>query len=317
MKILLTGGAGFIGSAVLVALLKRGDEVVVVDAFEETLYPRWRKEKNLEWARTFGEFEFHEVDIRDAASMSSLVAPELDAVIHLAAVAGVRPSIEKAPLYFDINVTATSLLLELGRKAGLQRFVLASSSSVYGNNTKVPFAETDDVSNPISPYAASKYALEVLSKTHVNLHGGHVSCLRFFTVYGPRQRPEMAMHKFMDLIAKGESVPMFGDGRTARDYTYIDDIVSGVIATLDRPDGFKVYNLGGDRVVHLDELIATIGRIVGREPVIQKLPMQPGDVPLTNADLTISSAELGYDPQTTLEAGLEAMWQWYQTFEVR
>lgn len=317
MKILLTGGAGFIGSAVLVALLRRGEDVVVVDAFEETLYPRWRKEKNLEWARTFGDFEFHEVDIRDEAAMGKLVGQDLDAVIHLAAVAGVRPSIEKAPLYFDINVTATSLLLELGRTAGLERYVLASSSSVYGNNKKVPFAESDDVSNPISPYAASKYALEVLSKTHVNLHGGHISCLRFFTVYGPRQRPEMAMHKFMDLIANNKPVPMFGDGRTARDYTYIDDIVSGVIATLDRPAGFQVYNLGGDRVVYLDELIATIGRIVGRTPVIQKLPMQPGDVPLTNADVSKSRAELDYDPKTTLEAGLEAMWQWYQSFEVR
>jgi len=313
MRILLTGGAGFIGSAVLVALLQRGERVTVVDVFEETLYPRWRKERNLEWAREHGDFEFFEVDIRDAEAMGKIFESGFDAVIHLAAVAGVRPSILKAPLYFDINVTATSLLLELGRKAGIDRFVLASSSSVYGNNKKVPFAEDDDVSSPVSPYAASKYALEILSKTHVHLHGGHVTCLRFFTVYGPRQRPEMAMHKFMDLIAKGEPVPMFGDGRTARDYTYIDDIVAGVIASLDRPNGLKIYNLGGDRVVHLDELIAAIGEVVGKTPVVEQLPMQPGDVPITNADLTRSRAELDYDPQTPLEVGLERMWAWFQS----
>lgn len=312
MRILLTGGAGFIGSAVLVALLKRNEQVTVVDCFEQTLYPRWRKEKNLEWAREHGDFEFIEADIRNAAAIAPIFGKGVDAVIHLAAVAGVRPSIEKAPLYFDINVTATSLLLELGRRFGVSRYVLASSSSVYGANTKVPFAETDDVSNPISPYAASKLSLEILSKTHVNLHGGHVSCLRFFTVYGPRQRPEMAMHKFMELIANGQPVPMFGDGSTARDYTYIDDIVAGVIATLDTPNGFQVYNLGGDRVVRLDELIETIGKVVGQKPVINHLEMQPGDVALTNADLTKSRRELGYAPETPIESGLEKMWIWFQ-----
>ncbi len=312
MQILLTGGAGFIGSAVLVALLKRNTKVTVVDCFEETLYPRWRKEKNLEWAREHGDFEFVEADIRNTSAMAPLFEKGIDAIIHLAAVAGVRPSIEKAPLYFDINVTATSLLLELGRRHGVERYVLASSSSVYGANTKVPFAETDDVSNPVSPYAASKLSLEILSKTHVNLHGGHVSCLRFFTVYGPRQRPEMAMHKFMELIANGQPVPMFGDGSTARDYTYIDDIVTGVIAALDNPNGFQVYNLGGDRVVRLDELIHTIGKVVGQVPIIDLLPMQPGDVPLTNADLTKSRRELGYAPETPLESGLQKMWMWFQ-----
>lgn len=311
-EILLTGGAGFIGSATLVRLLQEGRNVTVVDCFESTLYGRARKEKNLQWARTFGTFAFHEADIRDRNKMEDIFdSRPFDAVIHLAAVAGVRPSIEKAPLYFDINVTATSRLLELARSNGVNHFVLASSSSVYGGNTKVPFAETDPVEDPVSPYAASKRSLELLAKTHHHLHGGNVACLRFFTVYGPRQRPEMAMHKFMDLVAQDKAVPMFGDGSTARDYTYIEDIVTGVVAALDRIEGYRIWNLGGDRVVRLDEMIAAIGRAVGKEPRVETFPMQPGDVSLTHADLTRANAELDYAPKTTLEGGLAAMWKWY------
>ena len=314
-SILLTGGAGFIGSATLVALLARGYNVCVVDNFEPTLYGRPRKEANLEWAREHGDFMFHEIDIRHRDELDVVFAAgQFDAVVHLAAVAGVRPSIQNAPLYFDINVTGTSRVLELGRKHGVGRFVLASSSSVYGGNTKVPFAETDPVDHPVSPYAASKRALELLAYTDQHLHGGDIACLRFFTVYGPRQRPEMAMHKFMRLIAEGEPVPMFGDGSTARDYTYIDDIVAGVLASLDRVDGFRVWNLGGDRVVRLDQMITTLGDVIGRPPRIEHLPMQPGDVEVTNADLTLASAELGYSPSTSLETGLAKMWQWYQRY---
>ncbi len=311
-EILLTGGAGFIGSATLVRLLQEGRRVTVVDCFEPTLYDRARKEKNLAWARTFGSFDFHEADIRDRNKMEDIFdSRPIDSVIHLAAVAGVRPSIEKAPLYFDINVTATSRLLELSRSHGINHFVLASSSSVYGGNTKVPFAETDPVDNPVSPYAASKRSLEILAKTHHHLHGGNLACLRFFTVYGPRQRPEMAMHKFMDLMVHDRPIPMFGDGSTARDYTYIEDIVTGVVAALDRIEGYRIWNLGGDRVVRLDEMVAAIGQAVGKTPQIETFPMQPGDVSLTNADLTRAGAELGYSPSTTLEAGLNEMWKWY------
>ena len=314
-SILLTGGAGFIGSATLVALLARGYNVCVVDNFEPTLYGRPRKEANLEWAREHGDFMFHEIDIRHRDELDVVFAAgQFDAVVHLAAVAGVRPSIQNAPLYFDINVTVTSRVLELGRKHGVGRFVLASSSSVYGGNTKVPFAETDPVDHPVSPYAASKRALELLAYTDQHLHGGDIACLRFFTVYGPRQRPEMAMHKFMRLIAEGEPVPMFGGGSTARDYTYIDDIVAGVLARLDRVDGFRMWNLGGDRVVRLDQMITTLGDVIGRPPRIEHLPMQPGDVEVTNADLTLASAELGYSPSTSLETGLAKMWQWYQRY---
>jgi UDP-glucuronate 4-epimerase len=189
--------------------------------------------------------------------------------------------------------------------------VLASSSSVYGGNEKTPFAETDPVEHPISPYAASKRALELLAWTDWDLHGGDIACLRFFTVYGERQRPEMAIHKFMRIMHQGETIPMFGDGTTGRDYTYIGDIVDGVLRTIDRIEGYRIYNLGGDEVILLRDLIAAIGEVTGIEPKVEQLPMQPGDVLVTNADLTRARAELGYEPQTTLRKGLENMWAWY------
>ncbi len=313
MNVLLTGGAGFIGSACLVEMLKRDWHVAVIDNFESTLYERERKESNLEWARSHGEFAFYEDDIRDREAVRRIYADHnIDVVLHLAAVAGVRPSIELAPHYFDINVTGTSVLLEEGRAAGVSKFALASSSSVYGGNTKVPFAEHDPVEEPVSPYAASKLALEILARTHVHLHGGDVTCLRFFTVYGPRQRPEMAIHKFMRIIDNEETIPMYGDGSTGRDYTFIDDIVQGVMLSIENLDGYNVYNLGGDKVVLLRELIQTISDVVGKPANIEQLPMQPGDVPLTNADLTKSRSELGYAPETSIRGGVEKMWEWFQ-----
>ncbi len=315
MRILLTGGAGFIGSACLRHFLDRGDEVVVVDAFEETLYPRAVKDAAVAESRQRGEFSLHEIDVRDRAGLMALAAEHgpFDALVHLAAVAGVRPSVEKASYYYDINVTGTQTVIDVARAHGAaDRLILASSSSVYGGNTKTPFAETDDVSRPVSPYAASKLSLEHLARADHHLHGGNVSCLRFFTVYGPGQRPEMAIHKFMRLIDQGESIPMFGDGSSGRDYTYIDDIVAGVVAATDRPEGFKVYNLGGDRVVRLLDLIEAIGATVGKPVAIEQLPMQPGDVTLTMADVTRARAELGYQPKTSIEEGLSKMWAWFQ-----
>ena len=313
MRVLVTGGAGFIGSACAAALLDRGDDVVIVDDFEPLLYPRTLKERNLRWVAEHGDATLHEVDIRDRDVLDAVFAEaHVDAVVHLAAVAGVRPSIQHPALYYDINVTGTANVLAAGREHGVTKFVLASSSSVYGGNEKTPFAETDPVEHPISPYAASKRALEIQAWTDWKLHGGDIACLRFFTVYGERQRPEMAIHKFMRIMAEGGTIPMFGDGTTGRDYTYIDDIVDGVLRTVDRIDGYRVYNLGGDEVILLRDLIAEIGRVTGTEPNVEQLPMQPGDVLVTNADLTRSRAELGYEPQTTLSVGLENMWTWFQ-----
>jgi UDP-glucuronate 4-epimerase len=255
---------------------------------------------------------FVEGDIRDVETLEKTMKG-CDAVVHLAAVAGVRPSLDNPSHYYDINVTGTSNVLEVGRALGIDRYAIASSSSVYGGNTKTPFAESDPVNEPVSPYAASKRSLELLVGTAQRLHGGNMSCLRFFTVYGPRQRPEMAIHKFMRLLVAGESIPMFGDGTSGRDYTYIDDIVAGVRQSLDRADGFNIYNLGGDEVVLLRDLIATIGEVVGVEPNIDQQPMQKGDVFVTNADLTKSRAELDYVPTTSIRDGIEKMWAWYQT----
>ena len=314
MHILLTGGAGFIGSACLVAFLRRGWKVCVIDTFESTLYAEDRKRENLSWARHHGNFDFFPVDIRDPEGLSALLdTHSFDVVVHLAAVAGVRPSITHAPLYYDINVTGTSTLMERSRRAGIEHFVLASSSSVYGGNEKTPFSEDDQVDRPVSPYAASKLAMEITVRTDWQLHGGHTTCLRFFTVYGPRQRPEMAIHKFMRLIEQEKPLPMFGDGSTGRDYTYIDDIVQGVVASVERPDGFSIYNLGGDEVIRLSHLIDTLSEVVGKEPIIERLPMQPGDVLLTNADVSRARRALDYMPQTPLDEGLEKMWRWYQS----
>jgi len=315
MNILITGGAGFIGSACAVEALGRGWSVTILDSFDETLYERSRKDANLAWIETHGAVRFIEGDLRDGQTLGEVFGSRdtFDVILHLAALAGVRPSIQLAPTYYDVNVTGTMRLIEHARARGMSRFVLASSSSVYGGNEKTPFAESDPVHEPISPYAASKLAMEIAARTDWSLHGGDITCLRFFTVYGPRQRPEMAMHKFMRLMADGEPIPMFGDGTTGRDYTFIDDIVDGVFRSIERPDGFAIYNLGGDRVVTLSSLIQAIGDVVGVEPKIDTLPMQPGDVLLTNADLTIARATLGFAPRTSLEQGLSKMWAWFSS----
>jgi UDP-glucuronate 4-epimerase len=287
--------------------------VVVLDSFESTLYGRPLKERQLAWARKSGDFKFIEGDVRDEALLRQLFSEhDISLVLHIAAVAGVRPSIQKPALYFDTNVTGTARVLKVGREHGVENFVLASSSSVYGGNEKTPFSETDPVDKPVSPYAASKLAMEIMARTDQHLHGGNITCLRFFTVYGPRQRPQMAMHKFMRLMVQGESIPMFGDGTSGRDYTFLDDIVDGVMGAIEHLGGYRVYNLGGDRVIRLRELIATIGHVLGVEPRIDQLPMQAGDVMITNADISAARRDLGYEPQTSLEEGLEKMWAWYQ-----
>jgi UDP-glucuronate 4-epimerase len=313
-RVLLTGGAGFIGSACLVELCRRGEEVVVLDAFETTLYGEIEKRANLAWAREHGDFELAEVDVRDPKGLARVLGrrPAFDLVIHLAAVAGVRPSLDLAPHYLDVNVTGTARLLGAARAAGCDRMVLASSSSVYGNACQPPFREDDPGISPESPYAASKLAMELLARTDQRLHGGDLTCLRFFTVYGPRQRPDMAFRKFMSRLVEGRPVPVFGDGSTERDYTYLDDIVAGVMAAADRLSGFRVYNLGGDHPVRLDSALATLAQVVGRPIPIERLGVPPGDVRATSADLGQARRELGFEPRIGLEDGLRRMWSWFR-----
>lgn len=314
MKVLVTGGAGFIGSHLCEALLARGDEVVILDNFNDFYDPAIKRQNAAELEGAV----LVEGDIRDEALVGKLFEEHaLDGVVHLAAMAGVRPSLVDPLLYQDVNLRGTMVLLEAVRRRPQTRFVFASSSSVYGGNTKVPFSEEDRVENPISPYAATKRSCELLAWTHHHLFGIPTTGLRFFTVYGPRQRPEMAIHKFTRLIMQGQPIPFFGDGSTRRDYTYIDDIIDGVVRSLDRCEGYELYNLGESQTTSLAELVEAIGQACGREPIIDRQPMQPGDVVITYADVTKAKERLGYQPSTTVEEGLERFVRWYRDrFEV-
>jgi UDP-glucuronate 4-epimerase len=310
-RILVTGAAGFIGSHLCEALLARGDEVVGLDNFDP-FYARAVKEANLAECRKRAAFRLIEGDLRDEALAGQVLADGIDAVVHLAAKAGVRPSIAEPLLYQDVNVRGTAVLLEAARRAGVKRFIFASSSSVYGNNEKVPFAETDNVDFPISPYAATKKAGELLAHTYAHLYRMGVTCLRFFTVYGPRQRPDLAIHKFTRLISRGEPIPVFGDGSASRDYTYIDDIIDGVLRALDCCNSYRIYNLGEAQPVTLATLIATLEQALGRTARIDRLPAQPGDVERTFADITRARQELGYSPQTALADGIARFVEWFR-----
>lgn len=306
----VTGAAGFIGSSVSEALVRGGWRVAGVDNLDP-FYSADLKRANLDACARAGDFRFIEADICDAERLMGAVAearPEL--VIHLAAKAGVRPSIEDPVGYARANVLGTAVVLEACRRAQVERIVCASSSSVYGNNEKVPFAETDDISRPISPYASTKASCELLGSTHNALHGQPVAMLRFFTVYGPRQRPDLAISRFMRLIAAGEPVPMFGDGSTSRDYTFIDDIVGGILAAAEAigRHGYRVWNLGSDSPIRLEAMIEQVAGVVGKPARIERRPPQPGDVERTWADLTRSRSELGYAPSTRFEDGLRAQW---------
>lgn len=310
--IAVTGAAGFIGSHLAGALLARGHRVVGIDNFDP-FYDRSLKEENVRGLASGGGFTLAEGDICDSAWLSRLLARERpEGVVHLAAKAGVRPSVEDPVGYARANVLGTASVLEAARAAGVSRLVVASSSSVYGNNPKTPFAEDDAVDAPISPYAATKRACELQCFTHHHLTGTPTCCLRFFTVYGPRQRPDLAIGSFMRRLAAGETLSVYGDGSTSRDYTYIDDIVAGVISAYERIPrfGYRVWNLGSDHPVRLDELIAAIGGVVGVEPRITHTPPLAGDVERTWADLTRSRAELGYDPKTPVRTGIERQFAW-------
>ncbi len=318
--LVVTGSAGFIGSHLAAALLARGDRVVGVDDLDP-FYDPALKRLNLE-SLASEAFEFVHADIRDAQAMQSVFGQvKADGMFHVAALAGVRPSIKEPARYASVNVDGLVSVLEAARAIGCRRVVFASSSSVYGNNRKVPFAESDPVDEPISPYAATKRAGELICRTYSHLFGMSIACARLFTVFGPAQRPDLAIHKFMRLIAAGEPVPMYGDGSTSRDYTYVDDVVEGMLAaygrlsatepgSMEAPGFFRIWNLGGSRPVALARLIELIGGVVGKTPHIEQLPLPPGDVGQTWADLARSRAELGYEPKTSLEDGLARQWDW-------
>ncbi len=312
--VLVTGAAGFIGSHLTDRLLAEGWRVIGLDNFCD-FYDPAVKRRNLVQARAQPRFTLVEADIRDRARVQEVFQQHRpQAVVHLAAMAGVRPSIENPAYYTAVNLDGTVNLLDGAVAVGTQRFVFASSSSVYGNNQKVPFAEEDRVDHPISPYAATKKAGELLCHAYFHLHKLPLTCLRFFTVFGPRQRPDLAIAKFLNLVSQGRPIPVFGDGSTSRDYTYIGDIISGVMAALERcgrfGGGYRVYNLGGNHPASLTDLIATVEKVVGRPAVIDRKPMQPGDVERTWADLTRARTELDYAPHTSLLEGISRQWQW-------
>ena len=315
-RILLTGGAGFIGSHVAEALLQRRAHLTIVDSLHDFYSPDWKKE-NLEEIRRNGDFEFHQVDICDGPRLRDVISKARpEQVIHLAARAGVRPSISEPGAYVDVNVGGTVNLLELCREYGVGKFIFGSSSSVYGATARAPFSEDQVELRPISPYAATKLAGEMLCYTYAHLHQLPVVCLRFFTVYGARQRPDLAIHKFTALIESGKAIPVFGTGTTGRDYTYVDDIVAGVLAAAEyNPPGdapFDVFNLGNSHPVKLSELVALLEHATGKKAICEQKPPQPGDVPLTWADISKAGRLLGYRPATSLEAGLQRFVAWYR-----
>jgi UDP-glucuronate 4-epimerase len=311
--ILVTGGAGFIGSHLCERLVGEGREVICLDVFD-SFYSKKIKLRNIDSLKDAQSFHLYEGDIRDPAVLEDLFGHhKVEAVIHLAARAGVRPSLEMPRLYTDINLTGTATLLEHARNFKVSRFVFGSSSSVYGNSDRVPLVESERADEPVSPYAATKRAGELLTYTYHHLYGMDVSCLRFFTVYGPRQRPEMAIHKFTRLIDQGEAVPLFGDGSSARDYTDVDDIVAGIVAALERARGYEIFNLGRSEVVSLKELIAHIETALEKKANLVFQSEQPGDVRQTCADLTRSRQGLGYEPKIGIQEGIGRFVQWYRT----
>jgi len=308
-KTLVTGGAGFIGSHLGAALQQRGDELFIVDNFDP-FYPARIKRRGLQPLLDAGARLF-EADIRDVPNLERIFAEvKPECVVHLAARAGVRPSLEDPAGYMDVNVRGTATVFEAARKAGTRRIALGSSSSVYGATAVPPFKETARTDSPQSPYAASKVASEAIARTWHNLYGMEVASLRFFTVYGPRQRPDLAIHKFARMMLAGHPLPFFGEGNTRRDYTYCDDIVKGVMASLEIPLTYDVFNLGGARTTTLKELIALLENALGLTAVLNRQPEQPGDVPLTSADVTHSNHVLGYAPSTPIDHGILKFVEW-------
>jgi UDP-glucuronate 4-epimerase len=310
MRILVTGGAGFIGSHLASKLIDRGHRVALADDLNDYYAPQ-EKRCNLEIVGRSGDFRFEHLNICDERRVYEITGDiRPDAIIHLAARAGVRPSLDQPLLYERVNVGGTLTLLESARRFGVPKFVFASSSSVYGAASRVPFREADPDLRPVSPYAATKLAGEQLCSVYSNLYGIQTVCLRFFTVYGPRQRPDLAIRKFAERILAGLPIPFYGDGRAARDYTFVDDTVSGIISALDYDAPFEVFNLGNSNPVRLDRLVEALEEALGVRAILDRQPDQPGDVPVTFADITKAWRLLGYQPATPLRKGLETMAGW-------
>ncbi len=313
MNFLVTGGAGFIGSHVCERLLHDGHRVWAFDDLNDFYDPQIKR-RTLADIQSLGKpFTFVHGDLADAGAVNTLfAATKFDQVIHLAARAGVRPSLEQPALYQRVNVEGTVNLLEAARKAGVKKLTLASSSSVYGVNSKVPFSESDPIVSAISPYAASKLACEALGHVYHHIYGLDIAMLRFFTVYGPRQRPDLAIHKFTKLIDAGKPIPVFGDGSTARDHTFVTDILEGIIACTKKEFGFEIFNIGESQVIRLDQLIGLIESALGKKAIIDRQPLQPGDVPITFADISKAQRLLGYQPQVKAEKGIPLFVDWFQ-----
>lgn len=314
MNIVITGGVGFIGSHTAEYFLKEGHRVIAIDAFAFGYDPAI-KEYNAGLLSQYEKFHLYRGDIRNRELLEDIFTTHsIDVVIHLAARAGVRPSLEDPASYSDINITGTIQILEAMKKHGCNRLVFASSSSVYGSRTQGPFRETDSVDIPASPYAATKRAGEIICANYHYLYNMQCTCLRFFTVYGPRQRPEMAIHLFADKIRRGEEITMFGDGSSIRDYTYIGDIVQGIAAAVAKPLGYEIVNLGNKNPIRLDKLIQKISNAVGKPPIITRLPDQPGDVPMTFASVEKAQKLLSYNPNTSLDHGLQIFVDWLNEY---
>ncbi|MFC5412038.1 NAD-dependent epimerase/dehydratase family protein [Larkinella bovis] len=312
MTILLTGGAGFIGSNVAKQLLLENHRVICLDNLDDYYNPdtKW---KNVQRTLSDPGYHFHEGDIRDAELVDTLFQTYgFDAVIHLAARAGVRPSVQNPALYFDVNVNGTMTLLQAMQRWNVHKMVFASSSSVYGDSPNVPFDESDTADRPLSPYAASKRAAELVCHTFHHLYGFDIFCLRFFTVFGPYQRPEMAISQFTDSLLNDTAIQVFGDGSTARDYTYVDDIVRGIILSLENLNGYEVLNIGGSDPISLADLIQLIEQAVGQNAQINRLPMQPGDVQQTYANIRKAQQLIGYQPSVRVEEGIRRFVEWYR-----
>jgi len=311
-RVLVTGAAGFIGSTLVDRLLAEGREVVGFDNFDP-FYPEAEKRSNLTAALGSQSFRLVRGDVRDAKAVDDLFAgPGFDAVVHLAALAGVRPSLERPAEYADVNVNGTSVLLEAAARHGGPVFVLASSSSVYGERDDGPFRETDRVDRPVSPYAATKKSCELIAHAFHHAHGLPVTAVRFFTAYGPRQRPDLAIRKFAERMRRGESIPVYGDGSALRDFTYIDDIVDGLVRAADVDLGYAILNFGAGRQISVEDMIRRLESVLGVEARIDWLPAQTGDVPRTWADIGAAGAALGYAPQVTFEEGIARFAAWLE-----
>lgn len=325
--IAITGGAGFIGSYLCEDLLKKGNRVINIDSFNDYYDPAIKRNNVKETQELVKQYKLaddsykvEEGDFRDIEFLNRVFKQnKVDTIVHLAAYAGVRPSIQNPVLYTDVNINGTVNLLEMSRKFNIKSFVFASSSSVYGNNTKVPFSEEDVVDFPISPYAATKKAGELLCHTYHSLYNINMACLRFFTVYGPRQRPDLAIHKFTKLISEGQPIPYYGDGSTERDYTYVEDIIDGVTKAVEWANEgerkYEVFNLGESNTISLKRMVEAIEDALGKKAEINKMPMQPGDVNRTFADVSKAKKVLGYNPSWHFEDGISKFVEWMRSVE--